>query len=141
MYNGTKRCERFSDATNVFTAMEEVISRKFNITLSFRDPPPSDIVLSRNASSVTVLRRLEVVVVPIESVYTVEEGSDVAVCFNITITGLPFAKTLNFTLYLHSTLCMYACSAHNCNYSGTSEQGTLWGFVPCREVVPISEVK
>ena len=28
-------------------------------------------------------------------------------------------------------------------YSGTSEQGTLWGnsFVPCREVVPISEVK
>ena len=28
-------------------------------------------------------------------------------------------------------------------YSGTSEQGTLWGngFVPCREVVPIWEVK
>ena len=32
-------------------------------------------------------------------------------------------------------------------YSGTSEQGTLWGggggnnFVPCREIVPISEVK
>ena len=30
-------------------------------------------------------------------------------------------------------------------YSGTSEQGTLWRqqliFVPCREIVPISEVK